>query len=384
MPLRIAFITTDNRQPFKQYADPVPWFGPAPEAVLEGMTRVPELEVHIVSCIQQPVQAPKKLADNLSFHSLLVPKLGWMRTGYQGCVRAVGRCLRDIQPDLVHGQGTERECALSAVFSGYPNVLTIHGNMVDIARLMRARPFSFHWLAARLENLAFRRTAGVFCNSSYTQSIVGPRVKKTWLVPNALRPEFLSTPLRANRPAKCVLLHIGVVGDNKQQLKMLALARRLHTQGLAFEIRFLGDAVAGDSYSTQFLSEIAEAERAGYARHLGRKGTRELIAHFDEAAALIHTPRAEAFGLVVAEALARNLKFFGLAVGGVPDIASGVQGAELVPAEDWGSLENRICEWIKGGWPTPANAAETMMSRYSPAVIALRHLEIYREVLGRR
>jgi hypothetical protein len=47
--------------------------------------------------------------------------------------------LKDIQPDIVHGQGTERDCAIRAVFSGYPNVIPIHGNMAELARLFRAR-----------------------------------------------------------------------------------------------------------------------------------------------------------------------------------------------------------------------------------------------------
>ena len=97
--------------------------------------------------------SPPKLAPNIFFHSLHVPKIGWMRTGYQGCIRAVRKKLKAIQPEIVHGQGTETDCAINAVFSGFPNVLTIHGNMRLIAKVNRVRPFSFPWLAARLERL---------------------------------------------------------------------------------------------------------------------------------------------------------------------------------------------------------------------------------------
>ena len=100
------------------------------------------------------MRSPEKLAPNIFFHSLYVPKIGWMRTLYQGCVRAVRKKLREIRPDIVHGQGTEMDCAMEAVFSGLPNVVTIHGNMAELASLLRARLGSFPWLAARLENLA--------------------------------------------------------------------------------------------------------------------------------------------------------------------------------------------------------------------------------------
>src|SRR5205085_8384414 len=112
----IVQVTTDNREPFREYQKSVPWFGTAPEALLQGFAQLSEVKVHVIGCTQKPMAAsPEKLADNIWFHSLHVPKMGWLRTGYQGCIRAVRRKVRALQPDIVHGQGTERECSLSAV-----------------------------------------------------------------------------------------------------------------------------------------------------------------------------------------------------------------------------------------------------------------------------
>jgi glycosyltransferase involved in cell wall biosynthesis len=104
----------------------------------------------------------------------------------------------------------------------------------------------------------------------------------------------------------------------------------------------------------------------------------------DAASALVHFPSEEAFGLVVAEALARNLKLFASSTGGVPDIATGVEGAELFPMNDWGALENAIARWLEAGCPSPSGATGVMRQRYHPGAIAQRHLEIYREVLNTR
>src|SRR6266576_470500 len=139
MSLKIAVLTTDNRDPFKQYDRPAPWFGPAPEALLQGFALLPDIEVHVVSCARARLKSPEKLAPNIFFHSLYVPKLGWMRTLFWGCIQAVRRKLKEIRPDLVHGQGTERDCAISAVFSGFPNVITLLGIMSEMARITRVR-----------------------------------------------------------------------------------------------------------------------------------------------------------------------------------------------------------------------------------------------------
>ena len=382
MPLSVAILTADSREHKKDYENPAPYFGAAPEALLQGFAMLPEVEVHVVSCVQQPVNSPEKIAGNIRFHSLHVPKIGWLRTLYQGCVRATRKKLREIRPDIVHGQGTERDHAPAAIFSGFPNVLTIHGNMRAVAEFYRSPIGSYFWLASRLETFALRRTDGVLCNSAYTERLVAPQAKRIWRVPNALRAPFLDQPATASRPALPVLLNVGSLVAYKRQAEILAVARKLWQRGFRFELQFAGETNTQNDYTANFLRQLREAESAGYARHLGVLARDDLIRAMDAASALVHFPQEEAFGLVVAEALARNLKLFASSAGGVPDIASGVEGAELFPAGDWTVVENAIARWMETGCPRPVGAAAVMRQRYAPEVIARRHLEIYREVLN--
>ena len=96
--MKVAVLTTDNRDHYRDYQCARPYFGTAPQALLEGMAGLPELEVHVVACAQQPMAAPEKLADNIWFHSLPVPKWGWLRTGYQGCICAVQKNKKTSRP----------------------------------------------------------------------------------------------------------------------------------------------------------------------------------------------------------------------------------------------------------------------------------------------
>ena len=380
--MRIALLTTDNRTMFKDYGTPAPYFGTAPEALLQGFALTPEVEVHVVSCIRAKVQSPPKLAPNIFFHSLHVPKIGWMRTGYQGCIRAARKKLKGIQPEIVHGQGTEMDCAINAVFSGFPNVVTIHGNMAELARLLEARVGSFGWLAARLENFTLKRTAGVFCNSAYTEHLVKARTPCTWRVPNAIREQFFDPPAGPALARKCMLVNVGVVSPRKRQVELLDVARALREQGLDFEFQFIGQANPTDPYAAVFLEKIRPMEKEGFAHYAGLKGTRELIEAFDAASALVHFPLEEAFGLVAAEGLARNLKVFGARLGGLMDITDGVPEAELFAADDWRGLTLAIATWMRRGFPRAPGAAQSIRARYHPRVIARRHVEIYHEVLG--
>jgi glycosyltransferase involved in cell wall biosynthesis len=380
--MKLAVITTDNREHTRDYSAPAPYFGTAPEALLQGFAGLPDLEVHVVTCTQRPMKSPEKLADNIWFHSIYVPKIGWLRTSYQGCIRSTRRRLKVIKPDIVHGQGTERDCSISAVYSRFPNVVTIHGNMAELARLFSPSMVSYGWLTAQLENITLKRTSGVFCNSEYTENLVKGRTPKTWRVPNPLRLQFLDTPRPGPAPGKCILLNIGVVSERKRQVELLGAARRLHEQGLDFEMQFIGATNEDTPYGALFQERLKDAQARGYARHIGLKSTAELIASFDQAHGLIHFPSEEAFGLVVAEALARDLKFFGARLGGIVDIASGVPGVELSAQEDWEGLTAGIANWMRAGHPKSTGAPAIMAARYHPRVIAQRHLEIYREVLG--
>lgn len=380
--MRVVSLTTDNREHDRAYHETAPRFAAGHAALLQGFAEMEDLELHVLGCTQQPMRSPEKLAPNTWFHSLHVPKLGWLRTFYQGCIRAVRTKARELQPDLVHGHGTERECAVSAALSGFPNLVTIHGNMAGQARLQKPRLGSYGWLAARIEDFTLRRTIGVLCNSVYTEELVRPRARKTWLVPHALRPAFIDPPPDPG-PRPCVLLNAGVIHPRKRQWELLDVAETLHRRGLHFELRFIGYVPqAGDAYARRFLERIAPMEALGYARFLGPQPETELVRCFDAAAGMVHFPTEEAFGNVVVEALARDLKFFGSRLGGMVDIAEGVPGAELFARDDWAGLTEAVARWIEHGHPRASGAADLVRRRYHPATIAHRHLEIYREVLS--
>jgi glycosyltransferase involved in cell wall biosynthesis len=381
MPFKIALIAADGREDARDYTALRPSFGAATEALLQGFASLPEVEIHVVSCAQKPMKSPEKLAENIWFHGVYAPKLGWQRASYQGCIRAARRQLKAIRPEIVHGLGTERECAISAAFSKFPNVVTIFQDMTEQARLLQPRLGSTGWLAGQLENITLKRTRGILCSSEYSEKLAKPRAQRAWRVPNAIREEFFA-PVRLQPAAdKCILLNAGDIAERQRQTAVLAVARKLHRQGLKFELRFIGN-FSDDDYVKIFKERLVEAEAAGYARHIGSKTTAEIVDCYDSAHGLLHCPSDEASGFVVPEALARNLKFFGTGVGGVIEITAGVPDAELFSLEDWDGLTLAITRWMRAGYPRSSHAAAGMAPLVHPAAIARRHVEIYREALN--
>jgi glycosyltransferase involved in cell wall biosynthesis len=379
--MKLALLTSDNRQALREYDNPVPWFGTAMEALLQGFVDFPGLEVHVVTCTQQPLNAPPKLAGNIFFHSLHVPKIGWMRTLYQGCIRATRRRLREIQPDLVHGQGTERDCSISAVLSGFPSVLTIHGNMRVMAELEGAKPFSFHWLAARLEAFSLPRTQGVVCITRYTQQFVAPLNARTWILPNAVDASFFDIRPRTESPP--LVLCVGTICPRKNQnafmraLDPLAAAR-------PFRVVFLGGTVPGDPYSAEFAELVRARPWCEYAGFTDRAG---LKAWMGRASSLVLPSHEDNCPMVVLEAMAAGVSVAAGRVGGVPElIADGETGLMFDPAsaEEMRGAVARLLEDEETDKKLVARAREEALRRFLPRVVAERHVEIYQEVLSRK
>ncbi len=378
--MKIAVVTTDNRQHFRTFNQPAPSFGTAPEALLQGFARLPELEVHVISCAQKPMKSPEKLADNIWFHSLYVPKHGWLRTSYQGCIRSVRRQLKAIRPDIVHGQGTERECAISAALSKFPSVVTIHGNMRLIAELTKAKPLSFNWLAAQLEKITLPRTAGVVCITRYTQDAVKDLARKTWLVPNAVDASFFD--VEATRADTDTILCVGFVCYRKNQnefirsLDALAGKRKL-------KVRFFGEAPKEDPYVAEFFQLLESRPWCSYEGFIDREKLKAQM----RTAGMVALPSLEDnCPMVVLEAMAAGVPVLAAKVGGVPDLVEDGKNGLLCDPQSRESMAagvRRLLEETQFAGDLVRSSKQIALERFHPLNIAQRHVEIYREVLSK-
>jgi glycosyltransferase involved in cell wall biosynthesis len=379
--MRVALLTTDNREHFKDYGCATPYFGTAPEALLQGFSKLPDLEVHVVSCAREQMRSPQKLAENIWFHSLVVPKIGWMRTLYQGCIRATRRKLQEIRPDIVHGQGTEKDCAISAIFSGLPNVLTIHGNQRLIAEVTKARPFSFPWLAGRLEALTIPRSDGVLCITQYTREAVTPLARRTWVVPNAVDASFFEVE---NKPDESrTILCVGYICVRKNQN---AFIRALDNSVLAKKgkVLFLGHAEKDSPYAEEFF-RLAKARP--WCTHAGFADRDALKRNLQHASFLALPSLEDNCPMVLLESMAAGVPVVAAKVGGVPDLIDEGKTGLFCDPLDLSSMRNAVETMLSDpglAFELAKKAKSVALERFHPHAIASRHVEIYREVLGRR
>ncbi len=381
-PLKIALIIPDNRDEFRRHADPLPFFGTAPTALLDGFTLLPErCEIHVVNCVRRPVAAPHKIGRNIFYHTALVGQWGWMRGAYLGCIHSVRQQLRSIQPDIVHGQGSERYAAITAVFSGFPNVLTLHGNMRLIAKVNQERPFSYVWLAARLERFVLPRTDGVVCITNYTREAVQGLAPRTWVLPNAVDQSFFDMQAEPDASRPPVGLCVGTICPRKNQNAFIRALDPLAKEQ-KFKLVFASEP-AHDAYGEEFHRLVRERP---WCEHVGFLNREQLKARLATASFVALPTLEDNCPMVVLEAMAAGVPVLASQVGGVPDlIEPDKTGLFCDPArpESFRAGVAKLLGDPPWARQLAATARAEALRRFHPQVIARKHLEIYQQVMTR-
>jgi glycosyltransferase involved in cell wall biosynthesis len=354
----------------------IPFFGPAPTALLEGLSDQPQIELHIVSCTKKPMSAPEKLAGNIWFHLLHVKQSGWLRSMYSGCVLAIRKKLREIRPDVVHGQGTERYCALAAALSGFPNLITIHGNMRPIAKINQSRVFSYQWCAAKLERFALPRVDGVICVSSHTKSLVSSITRRTWLVPNAVSSDFFCD--RVSDPHARVIVCVGFICRLKNQIALIRALDHLASQQ-SFRLVFLGKGNDSDPYLHEFLRLV---QARPWCAHEGFVDTETLKKFLHRAYALTLPTLEDNCPMVLLEAAAAGVPIMASKVGGIPDLVQDERTGLLFDPYDLNSIASAAQRYLSDSLFAKQMAENARMAAESfrPTIVAKQHLEVYKQL----
>ncbi|HBE22644.1 MAG TPA: hypothetical protein DDW21_04205 [Verrucomicrobiales bacterium] len=377
--MKIVFLTTDNREQFGSYAEVTPHFGTAMTALLQGFAMIPDkVEVHVISCAKRRMSKPEKLASNIWFHQPIVPQLGWGRSAFVGCGLAVRKLIQEINPDLVHAQGTERDCAVSLMLSGQrTKILTIHGHMARIAEITKARFPSYYWLAAKLEAMAVRRADGVVALTHYTQQRVENNARKTWVVPNAVDEAFLRVE---NHPQPKLALCVANVHVWKQQIELMKALDGLPADQRP-QLVFLGGATSSD-YGNRFRAAVTE--RSSWCRYEGNATRVQLRAWLAKASVVILPSIEDNCPMVVLESMAAGVPVAASNIGGIPDLVHPGKTGELFDPLDPPSIRSAVLKLLSQNHyrdDCARHARLYAIENYHPKSVAERHLAIYEDLI---
>ena len=322
------------------------------------------------------------MGERLRLHILGVPKFSGMPVGFVPRIRLLHQYLEQLEPDIVHGQGTEREFGIAAVTSRWPNVLTVHGILREVHKVTKPRWRSPEHIGRWVERIALRKARHIIAISPYVQRVLSSAGQRQFYpVPNPVSPVFFG--VKKPKPGTKVVFS-ALIGPHKGLPDLIEAARRLQVEGVTPHWTIVGKSSL--QFTNSFAACQALAQRCFTSDLMEFPGwlTQEAFAgELREACCLVHPSYCENSPMVIAEAMASGTPAVACGVGGVPDlIEDGVNGF-LVPPGDVDLLAQRVRTLVLN--PELARtfgerAREKALS-FRPEVVAEKTLRAYERVL---
>jgi glycosyltransferase involved in cell wall biosynthesis len=384
-PLRITMIVVDARD-VRGEAPNIsvgfsPILHPAVHNLLDGLRDRSDIRVEVIYGRQSPEENENRHEGSLHFvpvpyKTLPVPGMGG---GYIARTIALLAHIRQTNPDLVHAQGTERESGLVAALSGKPSLLTLHGNFREIARSLKAKPFSYLWLNAKIEKWILPRVDGVICISNYTRNLIHELNPRNWVLPNAVNQNMFSVKNTAV-PGRVVC--IAAIDPRKNQISFMKAADLLAARNPHFHLHFWGLMIEDTPYAREFITEVGLRPWATYQGTSELDGIGQILSESD---VLVLPSIEDNCPVVILEAMAAGIPVVASHVGGIPDLVRHGETGFMAAPEDQAELVTALEQILE----TPAlreklsimSKSEALL-RFQPEKIAEAHVGIYREIDG--
>lgn len=310
---------------------------------------------------------------------------------------ALLRELARLQPDILHGQGTEAEYAFTAVTSRFPNVITIHGIMHRVHQIVPPRMLTTQHVARWLENLVVRKARHAICISRAVEQFLQMRASpaRCHLVPNAIAPHFFEVQPPTVGHTQPTLLFVGTVYPLKGLLHLVEALPPLQ-QLLGQPVRLIivgkgGSGGKGQAYESLIRKRAADLRLETQVEWWGWQDERGVARALAASHVLVLPSFEETFSMCIAEAMAARVPVVASRVGGVTDlITHGSTGLLVSPGNSHEIAEavHTVLRDSELRSQLVTNAHDAALNRYAPRVVAAKTLEVYqaiaREAAGRQ
>ena len=251
-----------------------------------------EVEIHWI-VMSELVQERRDVSEwGQMFHVLPTTQRGRSTTLFREDRRAIGAVLDEIQPDLVHGWGTEDVYGLAAVLSGRPNIVSMQGILSYYA--LKNRMPARSYLQAMLELFILWKAEKVTTESEWGRNVVLRRnpFAKLELVEYGVQQVFFQTKWKPEE-TKPFALFVGGISPRKGIQDLVEAFRDPKLSDS--ELVVIG---GGEGEWSENLQKGASSN----IRWLGRKTAEETAEYMSKAWCLLLPTRADTSPNVVKEA----------------------------------------------------------------------------------
>jgi glycosyltransferase involved in cell wall biosynthesis len=243
----------------------------------------------------------------------------------------------------VHAQGAENAFALTAVHSGIANIVTPHGIMAEVHRVIQPRRLSLERVPAVVERHVIPRADALVAISRFSRVSLSRDSRGRWFnIPNPVNPSFYSAEV-GEPCGTSTYVFVGSIYPLKGLHTVVQAARLLDRRGIKGRV-----VVAGNAFNEKqrayldLCRDLSKELKSFVVEFRSWLGQDQLLGLFSEAKALIVASRTENAPMVAAEALAAGCPVISTPVGGLPEWIHHGWNGFLFPVDDADALATQI------------------------------------------
>ena len=328
-----------------------------------------EVEIHWV-VMSELVKERRDVSEwGQMFHVLPTTQRGRSTTLFREDRRAIGAVLDEIQPDLVHGWGTEDVYGLAAVLSGRPNIVSMQGILSYYA--LKNRMPSRSYLQAMLELFILWKAEKVTTESEWGRNVVLRRnpFAKVELIEYGVQQVFFQTKWQPEK-TKPFALFVGGVSPRKGIQDLVEAFRDPKLSGS--ELVVIGGGEGG-------WSENLQKSTPPNIRWLGRKTAEETAQFMAKAWCLALPTKADTSPNVVKEARVVGLPVITTRNGGQASYMKNGEDGYFMECGDVSGLIQKIGKLL-GSFAKAKEMGEQGRKSYRDLFLAKRTAEEFLKI----
>lgn len=347
-----------------------------------GLAGFENTEVHQLSLNDQITREYVVSYENVNVHFIPIPKKWSSFTFFQLPKYLIGKKLKELQPDIVHGHHTEIGSAFTAVNDYFPTVIGVHNNLSFLRQVIHQKIHNYSLLNF-LETKTLHWAKYITVDSNFMKDLINPKTLANIIViPNCINPEFFKCREEHQRSKIKSIVFLGKLRPEKGIKDLLDATKILIDQGKEFQLKIIGD------YKTEYGEYIEKyAISLGVISAVSFKGWMEwedAIKELCSSTALVVPSHHEPFGCSVAEGMALGMPVIASRTGGIVDsIQDKKTGILFEPgnSNDLAEKINYLLENIDHCGTIGNNAKEYSHKNFTPYIVAKKHIELYNRIL---
>jgi glycosyltransferase involved in cell wall biosynthesis len=357
------------------------------ETLAEALALLPGIEVNVITQYKGlqtcHVRRGQLHAIYLSIQKIMNALSLFMYTFYRA-----KKFIKTINPDIVHGIGTEHIWPFVALNSGFPHVITLHGILTKILKQTNPPILTRQRYFALLERYVMKKAKNVIVINQYVQNIMQKcnNSARLYSVENPVHKRYFNVISSPSESKK--ILFVGHTGRGKGFKDLIEAFIYLKRKGVVsnWVISAVGPIHKG-SYYDEISYLIRKEDIHSNIIFKGFLLPHEIIEEYKSSAFLVLPSEQETAPMSIAEAMACGLPVIATRVGGIPYMVKDNDTGLLFDVGKNEELADRMLKLIQNPDLSKRYGERSKVEaekRWRPEKIAEQTMKVYTQIINEK